>query len=281
MESEEYENSILYWKCLVLVLSPSRAHGDLPSSLRVWGSVIQPLENEHFILCISASLPSAALTGCWNHTQGMLHLWWHLTRARLYCFSCGIAFKFPQFSWPNTGKVSHAPLANGICSSRAASIPLQWAFIGTSLGTEGYPLHCLKEEEIFGGNGRNRAQGRSQGSLGMGNSTSLWFLFLCFRMRTTHLACSHPAPLLCHIQITQWMRYSECYIRQIIFVYITRFFSQTLSSPAPWKIFKLIFIFSGMRNCISLRMTVIFTINQYKWLLQSPTTEPGNLFCFL
>lgn len=77
----------------------------------------------------------------------------------------------------------------------------------------------------------------------MGNSTSLWFIFLCFRMRTIHLFCSHPAPLLCHIQITQWMRYLECYIRQKIFVYVTQSFSDSCFSNSLKNIYVNIDVF--------------------------------------
>lgn len=43
------------------------------------------------------------------------------------------------------------------------------------------------------------------------------------------------------------MRYVECYIRQIIFVYITQSFSQTLASPTPWKnIYINIYVFMNV-----------------------------------
>lgn len=128
----------------------------------------------------------------------------------------------------------------GSCSSRAASLPRQWACSQHMDGRRSVTLFkgrgkkcLLLEMDVTERGGRSRGTG----SLGTGNSTSLWFAFLCFEVRTFHLASSCPAPTLHHIQITQWMRYLDCYIRQTTFVYITLSFSQTLASPSSWKIF--------------------------------------------
>lgn len=124
----------LYGRCLVLVLWPSRGHWDLPASLRMWGSVLQPLAEwccyslcENFIPCIS--LISAAFKGC---TRGKGERW----------FICDDIWPEPDLIVLAVGLLSNScgspdltqakchmlHLQMGICSSRAASLPLQWTF---------------------------------------------------------------------------------------------------------------------------------------------------------
>jgi len=45
-----------------------------------------------------------------------------------------------------------------------------------------------------------------------------WVCFLCFGVRTTQVASSHPALQLRHIHIAQWRRCVEDYIRQHLFI---------------------------------------------------------------
>lgn len=127
----------LYGRCLVLGLWPSRGHWDLPASLRMWGSVLQPLAEW---CCYSAweFYPMHFPYQCSIQRLFEPHTWGKGER----WFICDDIWPEPDLIVLAVGLLSNScgspdltlakchmlHLQMGICSSRAASLPLQWTF---------------------------------------------------------------------------------------------------------------------------------------------------------
>lgn len=143
------EITFLYGKCLTLVPSAGRSHWSFLAlgRGRIWGSNTQLLaEWALFFLCFSISFISALSEDHWDYSHDFRgkdsSSVMTFDRSSNVLFQLGGCFESPIIFSRTLG------LQAGICSSRAAALPLQWAISWNSDGGESIIL--------FKGKGRKK-----------------------------------------------------------------------------------------------------------------------------